>query len=130
MSCVNSRGQINDLSRTLRNLQNIPATGSKYAKTIKSCFKAPPGWLLCGLDFASLEDHISALTTRDPNKLAVYLDHYDGHCLRAYSYWKELMPDITEQLDKLDTTEQIYKVTYDDGSVKYLTESEIKELQK
>lgn len=40
------------------------------------------------------------------------------------------MPDITKQLDKLDTTEQIYKVTYDDGSVKYLTESEIKELQK
>lgn len=57
-------------------------------------------------------------------------DGFDGHCLRAYSYWKELMPDITEQLDKLDTTEQIYKVTYDDGSVKYLTESEIKELQK
>ena len=57
-------------------------------------------------------------------------DGFDGHCLRAYSYWKELMPDITEQLDKLDTTEQIYKVTYDDGSVKYLTESEVKELQK
>ena len=77
-----------------------------------------------------VEDHISALLTKDKNKLAVYLDHYDGHCLRAYSYWKESMPDITEQLDKLDTTEQIYKVTYDDGSVKYLTESEIKELQK
>ena len=77
-----------------------------------------------------VEDHISALLTKDKNKLKTYLDHYDGHCLRAYSYWKELMPDITEQLDKLDTTEQIYKVTYDDGSVKYLTESEIKELQK
>lgn len=77
-----------------------------------------------------VEDHISALLTKDKNKLKVYTDHYDGHCLRAYSYWKELMPDITEQLDKLDTTEQIYKVTYDDGSVKYLTESEIKELQK
>ena len=77
-----------------------------------------------------VEDHISALLTKDKNKLKVYTDHYDGHCLRAYSYWKELMPDITEQLAKLDTTEQIYKVTYDDGSVKYLTESEIKELQK
>ena len=77
-----------------------------------------------------VEDHISALLTKDKNKLKVYTDHYDGHCLRAYSYWKELMPDITEQIDKLDTTEQIYKVTYDDGSVKYLTESEIKELQK
>ena len=70
------------------------------------------------------------MLTKDKNKIKIYVDHYDGHCLRAYSYWKELMPDITEQLDKLDTTEQIYKVTYDDGSVKYLTESEIKELQK
>ena len=70
------------------------------------------------------------MLTKDKNKLKTYIDHYDGHCLRAYSYWKELMPDITKQLDKLDTTEQIYKVTYDDGSVKYLTESEIKELQK
>lgn len=77
-----------------------------------------------------VEDHISALLTKDKNKLKTYTDGYDGHCLRAYSYWKELMPDITKQLDKLDTTEQIYKVTYDDGSVKYLTESEIKELQK
>ena len=77
-----------------------------------------------------VEDHISALLTKDKNKLKTYTDGYDGHCLRAYSYWKELMPDITEQLDKLDTTEQIYKVTYDDGSVKYLTESEVKELQK
>ena len=77
-----------------------------------------------------VEDHISALLTKDKNKLKTYTDGYDGHCLRAYSYWKELMPDITEQLNKLDTTEQIYKVTYDDGSVKYLTESEVKELQK
>ena len=77
-----------------------------------------------------VEDHISALLTKDKNKLKLYIDHYDGYCLRAYAYWKELMPDITEQLDKLDTTEQIYKVTYDDGSVKYLTESEIKEIQK
>ena len=32
------------------------------------------------------------------------------------------MPDISKQLDKLNTTEQIYKVTYDDGSVEYLNE--------
>lgn len=44
-------------------------------KLIKSCFKAPPGWLFCGLDFASLEDRISALTTKDPNKLKVYVGH-------------------------------------------------------
>ena len=41
-------------------------------KLIKYCFVAPPGWLFCGLDFSSLEDRISALTTKDPNKLKVY----------------------------------------------------------
>lgn len=76
------------------NLQNIPSTGSIYAKLIKSCFKAPKGWIFSGADFASLEDRISALTTKDPNKLKVYTDGYCGHCLRAYAYFSEQMPDI------------------------------------
>ena len=41
-----------------------------------------------------MEDRISALTTKDPQKLKVYLDNYDGHSLRAYSYFKKHMPDI------------------------------------
>ncbi|MFR7882311.1 MAG: DNA polymerase [Christensenellales bacterium] len=60
------------LSSSEPNLQQLLATGTKYAKLIKKCFKAPTGWLFCGLDFASLEDRISALTTKDPNKLKVY----------------------------------------------------------
>lgn len=63
------------LSSSDPNLQNLPATASKYAKLIKSCFEAPPGWLFCGLDFDSLEDKISGLTTKDPNKLKVYMGH-------------------------------------------------------
>jgi DNA polymerase-1 len=81
------------LSSSGPNLQNLPAS-SRYAKAIKSCFEAPPGWLFTGLDFDSLEDKISALTTKDPNKLKVYTDGYDGHCLRAYSYYQDKMPDI------------------------------------
>ena len=110
------------LSSSKPNLQQIPATGSKYAKLIKSCFQAPKGWLWVGLDYASLEDHISALVTKDPNKLKVYTDEYDGHCLRAYSYWKNLMPDITAQLDEIHKEGKVYKVTHDDGSVEYLNE--------
>lgn len=53
------------------NLQNLPA-GSTFGKLIKKCFKAPEGWLFGGADFSSLEDYISALTTKDPNKLRVY----------------------------------------------------------
>lgn len=83
------------LSSSDPNLQNIPA-GSTYGKLIKSCFAGPKGWLFAGADFNSLEDYISALTTKDPNKLRVYEDSYDGHCLRAYYYFKDQMPDIRQ----------------------------------
>jgi DNA polymerase-1 len=89
------------LSSSEPNMQNIPSGGTKYAQLIKECFQPPPlnidgdpGWIFVGADYASLEDRISALLTKDPNKLAVYVDGYDGHCLRAYSYFKDQMVDI------------------------------------
>jgi len=87
------------LSSNSPNLQNIPSAGAnafkkRLAKLIKECFEAPPGWLFVGLDFDSLEDKISAVTTRDPMKIKVYSDGYDGHCLRAHAYFGEHMPDI------------------------------------
>lgn len=59
------------LSSSDPNMQNIPAN-SQYGKLIKTCFVGPTDWLFCGADFNSLEDMISALTTKDPNKLKVY----------------------------------------------------------
>ena len=87
------------LSSNNPNLQNIPSSGSsplksRLAKLIKECFEAPPGWLFVGLDFDSLEDKISAVTTNDPEKIKVYSDGYDGHCLRALAYFPGDMPDI------------------------------------
>lgn len=89
------------LSSSDPNLQNLPSNGKSdkqraYAKLIKTCFEAPPGWIFAGLDFDSLEDKISGLTTKDPNKLKVYTDGYDGHSLRAFSYFREQMPDILQ----------------------------------
>lgn len=98
------------MSSSRPNLQQLPATGSKYAKIIKSCFIAPPGWILCGLDFSALEDHISALTTKDPNKLAVYIHGYDGHALRASSYFSDQMPDIQEELKNAKTEPEKVKI--------------------
>lgn len=98
------------LSSNDPNLQNIPATGTKYAKIIKKMFKAPKGWLFVGLDFASLEDRISALTTKDPNKLKVYTDGYDGHSLRAYAYFGDQMPDIDPtSVDSINSIADKYK---------------------
>ncbi len=62
------------LSSSGPNLQQIPSH-STYAKIIKKCFKAPPGFVMAGADFASLEDRVSALTTKDKNKIKVYVGH-------------------------------------------------------
>lgn len=76
------------LSSSDPNLQNIPA-GSTYGKLIKACFGWLVGWLFAGADFNSLEDYISALTTKDPNKLDVYIKGFDGHSLRAAYYFRD-----------------------------------------
>lgn len=111
------------LSSSDPNLQNLPSTGSLYAKPVKDIFRAPPGYVYVGSDFASLEDRISALTTKDENKLKVYTSGADGHSLRAYYYFKKYMQDIKQV--PLDT--KCYKVEHDDGTVEYLTEKELEE---
>lgn len=103
------------LSSSGPNLQNLPSTGKghpmklRFAKLIKSCFQAPPGWLFMGIDFSSLEDRISALTTKDPNKLKVYTDGYDGHSLRAYAYFPDQMPDIVDTVESINSIAKKYK---------------------
>ena len=91
----------------IRNLQNLPS-GSTYGKLIKSCFQAPPGWLFVGLDYASLEDRINTLLTKDPNKIKVYTDGYCGHSYRAYAYWPHLMPDIEDTVASINSIADKY----------------------
>jgi len=113
------------LSSNSPNMQNIPSSGSteakqRLAKLIKECFEAPPGWVFCGLDFDSLEDKISAVTTKDPQKIKVYTDGYDGHCLRAFAYFGEHMPDIENCPD----TAIPYKANLGDNKVVYFHSEE------
>lgn len=91
------------LSSSGPNLMNLPSTGSVYAKHTKSCFVPPPGWIIMGADFSSLEDRISALLTKDPNKLAVYIEGYDGHCFRAYYYFGDQMVGITDDVASINS---------------------------
>lgn len=81
------------LSSSDPNLQNLPSN-SNYGKPVKECFVAPPGWLFCGADFNALESRINTLLTKDPNKLKVFTEGYDSHCLNAAAYFKKHMPDI------------------------------------
>lgn len=105
------------LSSSDPNLQNLPSN-SRYAKLIKSCFRAAPGWFFCGIDFSSLEDRISALTTKDPNKIKVYTDQYDGHCLRAYAYFSDKMPDIDpNNVDSINSIAKKYPSLRQDSKV-------------
>jgi DNA polymerase-1 len=51
-------------------LQTIPSN-STYAKLIKKCFIPPNKNVFMFSDFSSLEDRISALITKDPEKETV-----------------------------------------------------------
>jgi len=75
------------------NLTNLPAHGP-MGKLIKSCIVAPEGWLFAGADFSALEERIGAILSKDPNRIKVYTDGYDGHSLRAQTYFADQMPDI------------------------------------
>ena len=90
------------LSSSNPNLQQIPSN-SVYAKLIKSAFSAPKGWIFAGADFASLEDRINALLTKDPAKLRVYTDGFDGHALRAFAYFGDQMPDIVDTVESINS---------------------------
>lgn len=91
------------------NLQQLPATGSRFAKPVKKCFVSNTNFIMCGIDFASLEDRIDALKTKDTNKLKVYIDGYDGHSLRAYAYFKDHMPDIIDTVESINSIAKKYK---------------------
>lgn len=104
------------LSSSGPNLQNLPSN-STYAKIIKSCFIAPAGWLMCGADFDSLEDKISALTTKDPNKLKVYMQGFDGHCLRAFSYFGSQMTGIVNTVASINSIAELYPLLRQDSKM-------------
>lgn len=95
------------LSSSDPNLQQLPSN-SAYGDLIKLIFGAPDGYIMVGADFNSLEDYISALLSKDTNKLKVYLDGYDGHCLRAFYYFREKMPDIIETVESINSIKKEY----------------------
>jgi DNA polymerase-1 len=92
------------------NLQTIPS-GSHFAKIIKQCFIAPPGYIMVGSDFNGLEDFINTVLTKDPNKVKVLRDGYDGHSFRAAYYWKDKFDFID-----MDSPESVLRIKHEYGT--------------
>ena len=90
------------LSSSKPNLQQLPS-GSAYGKLIKKCFKAPKGWLFCGADFNALEDRVNTLLTKDPNKIKVFTQGYDSHCLRAFYFFPDKLPGIVDDVESINS---------------------------
>ena len=89
------------LSSSDPNLQNLPA-GSEYGKLIKTCFVNPPGELFAGADFNALEDRVNTLLTKDPNKIKVFTEGYDSHCLRAFYFFPDKLPGIRDDVQSIN----------------------------
>jgi len=76
------------------NLLNLPSTGSIYSKPVKQCFVAKPGWIFYIVDLQALEDRVIANLSGDKNKIAIFLEGIDGHCLNSYYYFREEIENI------------------------------------
>ena len=102
------------LSSSEPNMQNLPS-GSEFGKAIKKCFQAPPGWVFAGADFNALEDRVNSLLTKDPNKLKVFTDGYDSHCLRAFYFFPDRLPGITEDVQSINSIKKLYPTVRQDA---------------
>lgn len=67
----------------------LPVGHRVYGKQVKKLLVAPPGKVLCYVDYNGLENHISAILTKDPTKLSILNGEFeDMHTLHACYFFK------------------------------------------
>lgn len=95
---------------------NAPSTGSVYAKPIKKCFIAPPGYVVFSIDYAALEDRVIASLTRDTNKCGIFTQNLDGHSLGAVSYFPTQIAKEMTLTGDIPTDATTFKRLVDEGN--------------
>ena len=59
--------------------------------------------MFCGADFNALEDRVNTLLTKDPNKIKVFTQGYDSHCLRAFYFFPDKLPGIVDDVESINS---------------------------
>ncbi len=96
-------------------MQNLPSKGNVYASIVKECIVTTEGFLTVAADEAQLEDRILTSLTGCVNKVKIYKDHVDAHCLNASVYFKEELEErgITYDINDVASINHIEEVAPD-----------------